>query len=91
MKEIIIDTQLFIQIIEAEDGIEMDYQDKVGDSVINYYKGKRGTISICITDEFLTNRSAKAHMRQLGIDDLIVGLFPTDDSGNPDAPSDQTD
>ena len=73
-----IDTQLFIEIIAEEDGVELDYQDTVGDSTFNYYRGTKGTIGICITDEFLTNRTAKSYMRQLGIDELIISLFPND-------------
>lgn len=75
-----IDTQLFLQIITAEDGIELDFTEKVGNQQINYYKGKKDEIvTICATDEFLTHRTAKAYMRQLGIDNLIISLFPSDD------------
>jgi hypothetical protein len=74
-----IDTELFIQIISAEQGVDLVFQEEIEEDVIHHYKGPSGKIIIiCVSDEFLSNRTAKAHLRQLGIDDLIVSLFPTD-------------
>jgi hypothetical protein len=79
-----IDTQLFLQIITAEDGVELDYADQVEDELFHYYKGKEDdVVSICASDEFISNRTAKAYMRQLGIDDLIISLFPDDQEQTP--------
>ena len=81
LKETKIDTELFLQIITAEDGVELDYVDNVNGKTFHYYNGKNGkTITICACDEFITNRTAKAYMRQMGIDDLIISLFPSDDT-----------
>lgn len=81
LKETKIDTELFLQIISAEEGIDLDYVDHITGKAFHYYSGKNGkTVSICAWDEFITNRTAKAYMRQLGIDDLIISLFPTDET-----------
>lgn len=73
---------MFLDIISAEDGIEQIMTEQIGDEVIHYYTGKLSDdpVIISATTEFLTNRTAKEYMRQLGIDELIISLFPSDES-----------
>ena len=73
-----IDTQLFIEIILSEEGITKEFEDTIAGITIGYFKGKKGIIAINLTPEFTYNKIARAHMRQLGIDDLILRLFPSD-------------
>ena len=74
-----IDTELFITIITSEDGVHLDWEDNVEDIHIKYFKGPSGkSVAIQMSNEFISNRIAKSHMRQLGIDELIIRLFPSD-------------
>lgn len=79
MAETKIDCQLLVDIMTAEDGIFEDDQIEIGGTKFSFIKGKSGvTIQVCMSVEYVTNRTAKDWMRQLGIDYLIVSLFPPD-------------
>lgn len=75
-----IDTHLFIEIIESE-GVERMFEEEIDNVRIIYFKALKGNtiIAICTSDEFISNRTAKSLLRELGIDNLIVSLFPIDD------------
>jgi len=80
MNETKIDIQLFIQIITSEDGIDEDFEDEIDGEIFKYYRNETNDkqIAISMKNEYITNRTAKALMRQLGIQDLIISLFPND-------------
>ena len=70
-----IDTHLFLEIIQTE-GVMLLYRDDLDGITIEYYHGLNGRkVGICVTDEYLTSRTAKSHLRQLGLDDLIERMF----------------
>ncbi len=70
-----IDTHLFLDIIQSE-GVSFLYREKIEDVHIEYYHGLNGKkVQICSSDEYITSRTAKAYLRQLGLDDLIDRLF----------------
>ena len=79
-----ISTQDFIEIIQAEDGIILDYLDSTDqNNVVQHYKGSNGNVvMICVSTPVLTNRTAVMHMKELGISELIINLFPRDEQGN---------
>ena len=80
MAETKIDCQLLVDIITSEDGIEEVDQVTVGNNTFKFIRGKNGEIiQICMSVEYVTNRTAKDLMKQLGVDSLIISLFPSDD------------
>jgi len=70
------ETELFVDIILSEEGISKEFEDIVDGDTIGYFKGKKGTIAINLSAPFIYNKICVAHMRQLGIDELIIRLFP---------------
>ena len=70
-----IDTHLFLEIIQNE-GVLFMYREEIDGVHIEYYHGLTGKkVGICVSDEFITNRTAKAHLKQLGLESLIDRLF----------------
>lgn len=79
MEKIRTDCSLFVDIIKSE-GVELDYEEDIDGFRIGYFIGlNKKVIPIRLDAEFIYNNTARSHMRQLGIDDLILRLFPYDD------------
>jgi hypothetical protein len=69
------DTHLFIDIILSE-GATYLYGDEVDGDRFEYYTATSGRkVSICVSDECLSTNTAKAYLRQLGLESLIERLF----------------
>jgi hypothetical protein len=71
-----IDTHLFLEIIQSE-GVNLMYGETTehGERV-EFFHGLSGKkVLIIVSDEFITERTAKAYLRQLGLDDLVERLF----------------
>lgn len=70
-----IDTHLFLEIVQSE-GVTFLSRHETDGVTIEYYHGLNGRkVQICVTDEYITNRTAKAYLRQLGLEDLIERMF----------------
>lgn len=71
------DTQLFIEIIESVQDVILLRQEYTNGFHIHYYQGRGGRLCVIdTTDEFITEMTAKAHLHELGLQDLVSDLFP---------------
>lgn len=79
MEEVTIPIDRFIEIVEAEVG-KPKWEDTVDGELIKYYKPRsgRGPIAIAVGCDKITNRTARALMRKLKIDDVIIQAFEAD-------------
>lgn len=70
------DIILFLEIIQTE-GCRFLREDVIDDERIHWYLSANGNkrVQICITDEFMTRRTASDLLRQLGLEDLIERMF----------------
>lgn len=70
-----IDVNFFAEIICSEGAVFL-HQEIVEGVKWDWYLVNGKKRQICVSDEFMTKRTAKAHLRQMGLHDLIPRLFP---------------
>ena len=71
-----IDTHLFIDIIVSEGCILLDHEQVEEDS-FEHYTGPSGKrVTLCITDEYLRELTARMYLSDLGLGRLGDNLFP---------------
>lgn len=70
------DIILFLEIIQTE-GCRFLHEDTIEDERIQWFLSTNGNkrVQICVTDEFMTKRTASDILRQLGLEDLIDRMF----------------
>lgn len=71
------DTHLFIEIIESVQGVTFIRSDCVNEVHCRFYEGVNGKfVMIETTDEWIDDETAKKHLIKLGLEHLIVSMFP---------------
>ncbi|HQS23208.1 MAG: hypothetical protein B7Y11_01245 [Sphingobacteriia bacterium 24-36-13] len=70
-----IDTHLFAEIILSE-GVTLMYRCEDDGDFFEYYLGLNGRkVAVCLSDEYITEQTAKEYLHLLGLSDLIDRLF----------------
>jgi len=70
-----IDTHLFAEIILSE-GVTLIYRCEDEGDYFEYYLGLNGRkVGICLSDEYITEQTAKEYLVLLGLSDLIDRMF----------------